>query len=166
MARFVAEGANQVHDIQVRLKSVDQCTIEDLYWCDGIALGAPTHLGSIPWKLKKWWDTTAIDTWSKLDGKIGCVFSSAGGIGGGSELTCLGLLTVLMNYGFLVFGVTDYVAKQHTLHYGAAIAGEPRTEHEIAICQRLGRRLGDWVSYYCDRNEGSHPVPIRNIQQE
>ena len=44
----------------------------------------------------------------------------------GAELSCMALLTILMNYGVMVFGVTDYVAKQRTLHYGAAILGEPR----------------------------------------
>jgi hypothetical protein len=47
--------------------------------------------------------------WMKVDGKIACAFSSSGGWGGGTELACQSLLTVLMNFGFLVFGVTDYL---------------------------------------------------------
>jgi NAD(P)H dehydrogenase (quinone) len=150
MAELVAQGA-------VRLKNIEMCSGEDVLWADGIALGAPTHLASVPWKVKKFWDGIISDCWSKIDGKFGCAFSSAAGLGGGAELTCMALLTVLMNYGMMVFGVTDYVAKQHTLHYGAAIHGEPRTQSEKDICIRLGQRLGEFVSYYVDGVEESHP---------
>ena len=50
MAEFVAEGATSVDGIEVRLKSVDESVIDDIIWSDGIALGAPTHLASIPWE--------------------------------------------------------------------------------------------------------------------
>ena len=53
MAELVAEGAATVANIEVRLKTIDEATVDDLHWCDGIALGAPTHLASIPWKMKK-----------------------------------------------------------------------------------------------------------------
>lgn len=157
MAELVAAGAAQVTGIEVRLKSIDECTLEDVLWCDGLALGAPTHLGSVPWRVKQWWDGITGQAWGKIDGKIGCAFSSAGGLGGGAELACLGLLVILLNYGFLVFGATDYVAPRHTLHYGAALAGHPKTQEEKDICIRLGRRLGEWVAYYVDGNRQYHP---------
>ena len=40
--------------------------------------------------------------------------SASGGWGGGTELACQSLLTVLLNFGFLVFGVTDYATKLRT----------------------------------------------------
>jgi NAD(P)H dehydrogenase (quinone) len=160
MAELVANGAGQVGGIEVRLKSVAESTLDDLYWMDGIALGAPTHLGSIPWELKRFWDEASNTVWGKIDGKFGCAFSSAGGLGGGPELTCLGLLTILMNYGILAFGVTDYVAQLRTLHYGAALPGAPRTPAEKEICDRLGRRLAEWVSYYVDGVKKNHPNEV------
>jgi NAD(P)H dehydrogenase (quinone) len=63
-----------------------------------------------------------------------------------------------MNYGFLVFGVTDYVAKGFTLHYGATVAGEPREEKEIEACRRLGQRLAEWVAVYIDGRRDEHPL--------
>jgi len=51
---------------------------------------------------------------------------------------------------FLVFGVTDYVGKKFTLHYGAVISGEPKTEEEKEACRRLGRRLAEWVAVFVD----------------
>jgi NAD(P)H dehydrogenase (quinone) len=161
MAELVAQGAAHVEGIEVRLKTIEESTIEDIYWADGIALGAPTHLASIPWKVKKFWDEDVIDAWGKIDGKLGCAFSSAAGLGGGAELTCMALLTVLMNYGIMVFGVTDYVAQQRTLHYGAAIHGEPRTQAEKDICIRLGQRLAEFVSYYVDGVEENHPNKVK-----
>jgi NAD(P)H dehydrogenase (quinone) len=157
MAELVAGGAAQVHGIEVRLRTISDCSLEDVFWCDGLALGAPTHLGSIPWRVKKWWDEAVGEAWGKIDGKFGCAFSSEGGLGGGAELTCMGLLTVLMNYGFLVFGATDYVAPLRTLHYGAALPGHPKTQSEKDICTRLGVRLGEWVACYVDGNINSHP---------
>ena len=157
MAELVARGAASVKGIEVRLKTVDESTVSDLFWTDGIALGAPTHLASVPWKVKKFWDEAVDEAWMHIDGKFGCAFSSAGGLGGGSEITCTELLTIMMNYGMLVFGITDYVAPRNTLHYGAAIPGEPRTQAVKDICERLGRRLGEWVSYYVDGVKESHP---------
>jgi NAD(P)H dehydrogenase (quinone) len=157
MAELVAQGAASVPGIEVRLKTIADSGIEDIFWADGIALGAPTHLASVPWKVKKFWDEIVGDAWGKIDGKIGCAFSSAGGLGGGSELTCVALLTILMNYGLMVFGIPDYVAQQRTLHYGAAIPGEPRTQAEKDICIRLGQRLAEWVSFYVDGIQDSHP---------
>jgi NAD(P)H dehydrogenase (quinone) len=63
-----------------------------------------------------------------------------------------------MNFGFLVFGVTDYVGKRFTLHYGAVVAGEPRTESEMAACERLGERLAQWVAVFVDGRKEFHPV--------
>ena len=78
--------------------------------------------------------------------------------GGSAELACMALMTVMMNYGFLVFGVTDYVAKQFTLHYGAVMAGEPRKDKEKEACRRLGQRLAQWVAVFYDGRKNLLPV--------
>jgi NAD(P)H dehydrogenase (quinone) len=97
-------------------------------------------------------------SWMKVDGKIACAFSSSGGWGGGTELACQSILTVLMNFGFLVFGVTDYVGKLMTLHYGAITAREPRDDDDRAACRMLGRRLAEWVAVFVDGRKDLHPV--------
>jgi NAD(P)H dehydrogenase (quinone) len=158
MAELVAQGAAKVPGAQVRLKSVDEASPEDILWCDGLAVGSPTNMGVLSWKMKRFWDETVADLWGKVDGKIACAFSSSGGWGGGAELACWSLLTVLMNFGFLVFGVTDYVGKKFTLHYGAVVAGELRTEAERAACERLGERLAQWVAVFVDGRKELHPV--------
>lgn len=158
MAGFVAEGARLVPEIEVRLKRVDDATADDILWCDGMAVGSPTNMGILSWKMKRFWDETAGPVWMKVDGKIACAFSSAGGWGGGQELACQSLLTVLMNFGFLVFGVTDYVGKMKTLHYGAIVAREPRHEDDQAACRKLGQRLSEWVAAYIDGRRDQHPL--------
>ena len=157
MAEYVAEGAARQDGADIRVRDVDQAGREDIVWCDGIALGSPTNMGVLSWKMKQFWDQNVNDLWGKIDGKIGCAFSSSGGWGGGSEITCMSLLTVLMNFGFLVFGIPDYVADQFTLHYGSVVAGEPRQKKEIESCRRLGERLAQWVAFYVDHMDRAHP---------
>ena len=154
MAEFVAEGIGSVPMTEVRLLSISEATTADLEWCHGVAVGSPTNMGTISWEMKRWWDVTAQPVWPGVEGKIGCAFSSSGGLAGGGELTCLALLIVLMNFGFLVFGVTDYVASGRTLHYGAVCAGKPRDEADEEACRRLGVRLAEWTHVYaCGRPE-------------
>lgn len=158
MAALVAEGAGTIADTEVRVRSVDEATADDVIWCDGLAVGSPTNMGILSWKMKRFWDETMIDHWMQIDGKVACAFSSAGGWGGGMELACQSILTVLMNFGFLVFGVTDYAAKKMTLHYGAVCAKEPREEEVQAACRLLGRRLAEWTAVCAHGRKAEHPA--------
>ena len=115
-------------------------------------------MGLISWKMKRFWDEVMLKHWMKVDGKIACAFSSSGGWGGGTELACQSILTVLVNFGFLVFGVTDYAGKLTTLHYGAVSAREPRSEEVQEACRTLGRRLAEWVTVFVDGRKEQHPL--------
>jgi NAD(P)H dehydrogenase (quinone) len=157
MAALVAEGARGISDTEVRLKSIDEAAAADVLWCDGIAVGSPTNMGILSWKMKRFWDETMNEHWMEVDGKIGCAFSSAGGWGGGMELACQSILTVLMNFGFLVFGVTDYAGKKMTLHYGAVAAKEPREEDTQSACRILGQRLAEWTAVMVHSRKDEHP---------
>ena len=65
---------------------------------------------------------------------------------------------VLMNFGFLVFGVTDYAGKITTCHYGAVAAKEPRDAEVKDACRLLGRRLAEWVAVVADGRRDQHPL--------
>ncbi|HEY0868584.1 MAG TPA: flavodoxin family protein [Fimbriimonas sp.] len=145
MAELIADGARGVEGTEVRLLHIDQATPADVLWCDGIAVGTPTHMGVLSWKMKRFWDETMLDSWQKLDGKVGCAFANSYGWGGGTEMACLSTLLVLVNFGFLVFGVTHYAAERHTSHYGAVVAGPPDRAEEKAVCRLLGQRLAEWA---------------------
>lgn len=157
MARLVAEGSRSVPDTEVRLRSIAEATAEDVHWCEGLALGSPTNMGLLSWPMKRFWDEVMLEHWMRLDGRIGCAFSSAGGWGGGMELACQSLLTLLMNFGFLTFGVTDYAAPLTTAHYGAVAAREPRSDESQANCRLLGRRLAEWVAVCHHGRADLHP---------
>ena len=157
MARLVAEGAQGVSDTAVRIRSLDEASPEDVVWCDGLAVGSPTNMGILSWKMKRFWDETMGDHWMKVDGKIACAFSSSGGWGGGTELACQSILTILLNFGFLVFGVTDYATKLTTLHYGAVVVREPRSGDDQAACRLLGQRLAEWVAVMIHGRHQLHP---------
>jgi NAD(P)H dehydrogenase (quinone) len=159
MAELVAEGARRVEGIEVRVVNIaDTDAVEVACRADGIALGSPTNLGVMSWRMKRFWDEQMGPHWMQLDGKIGCAFSSAGAWGGGSEITCQALNTVLMNFGFLTFGLTDYVSKTASAHYGAIAVREPREEEVKEACRKLGERLAEWVGAFIDRNPDLHPL--------
>jgi NAD(P)H dehydrogenase (quinone) len=164
MATLVVEGAESIPGIEVRQRRIDEATAEDVVWCDGLAVGTPTNMGLISWKMKRFWDEPMAGQWMKIDGKIACAFSSSGGWGGGTELACQAMLTVLMNFGFLVFGVTDYVSKLTTLHYGAVTAREPQSEEAQAACRKLGKRLAEWVAVFVDGRKEQHPVSKPDVR--
>lgn len=158
MAELVVEGAGQLPGVETRLREISQADHRDLEWCDGIALGSPTNYGSISWQMKRWWDEQPIENWGKRDGKIGCVFSSAGAWGGGQEWTCLALMSILINYGFLIFGLTDYTGEKFSAHYGAISAGPPTQPSAQQACRRLGLRLAEWVATMIDGRAEAHPL--------
>lgn len=166
MAELVAEGAREISGIEVRQCELAAATADDIHWCDGLAVGSPTNMGVLSWKMKRFWDEVMGPHWMKVDGKIGCAFSSSGGWGGGSEMACLSLLTVLINFGFLVFGVTDYAGKLTTAHYGAIAVRQPREDETQAACRLLGRRLAEWVAYLIDRRDEENPCvkPRRSVE--
>ena len=162
MARLVADGALEMAGVEVRLRKVDgegelRAAPEDVLWADGVAVGSPTNMGLLSWKMKRFWDDDMRPHWMKIDGKIGCAFSSAGGWGGGMELACQSILTLLVNFGFLVFGVTDYASRDLTLHYGAVSAKGPADEAAKGACRLLGHRLAAWTAVCVHGVASAHP---------
>lgn len=144
MAEHVVEGADNLDFTDVKLRKVDDAEPSDVDWCQGIAVGTPTHCGLMTWKLKKFFDDEMIEIWGEVDGKIGTAFSTSGGLGGGNELASTSVLNALVNYGFLVFGLTDYAGDGVTGHYGAVAVDEPG-ESESEICRILGERLSKYA---------------------
>lgn len=161
MVPLVKEGIERVDGMEVRIRHVDEADTEEVFWADGIAIGCPTHLGGISWKMKKWWDERTPDIRFKTDGKFAVPFTSAGSLGGGGELACQALSIMMMNRSYLVFGITDYVAKKESLHYGAVVVGEPRADHAKEACRRAGVRLAEWVGYYKDGRKELHPLDAK-----
>mmetsp|Transcript_21376 Transcript_21376/g.50243 ORF Transcript_21376/g.50243 Transcript_21376/m.50243 type:complete len:739 (-) Transcript_21376:10-2226(-) len=177
IADLIAEGAMLLDRMEVRIRTVpgpptswedatkprdavhDFCNYSDIYWADAVACGTPTNLGCISYRMKQFWDDfSQAGGWAKIDGKIGCAFTSQGGHGGGGELACMAMQTVLMNFGFSVFGITDYVGFKDTMHYGSTIAKKPRVDLDKMKCRRQGLRLAEMVAYYINGRDEAHPL--------
>ena len=77
MARLVGEGAASIPATEVRVRSLEEASADDVLWCDGLAVGSPTNMGLLSWKMKRFWDETMAPKWMEVDGKIACAFSSA-----------------------------------------------------------------------------------------
>lgn len=180
MADLVAEGVKLVPQTEVRIRAVpgeanhwdrsSECrdtkhpiaSFEDIYWADGIACGSPTNLGCISWRMKKFWDDFSQEStsggWGTVDGKLACSFTSNGGAGGGGELANQAMNSILMNFGFTVFGITDYVSFKQTMHYGAVCAKAPREPNDSMPCIRQGTRLAEFVGLYLHGRKDLHPL--------
>jgi len=145
MARAVADGVKEERGIVdvLRVEEVDLGKIDSY---DGFALGSPTHCGTMSLKMNEFINEKLHKRyWGKLYGKVGVAFTSSGGLGGGNEITLMALISVILNFGMITFGVPDYVSKDVTLHYGAVSIKNPNKD-ALNACRLLGRRLVQYAT--------------------
>ena len=128
---------------------------EDLEQCDGLALGSPTRFGNMAAPMKYFWDQTGSQWHSgALTGKPAGVFTSSNSLHGGQETTLISMLVPLLHHGAIIVGVPYseepalMTTKSGGTPYGPSHwAGREEseaanlTEHEIAICRALGKRI-------------------------
>jgi NAD(P)H dehydrogenase (quinone) len=100
MGNAAADGARSVAGTEVTVKKADDTTAEDIAAADGILLGSPVHMGSMDWRMKKLIDTAFSGLWMKgaMNGKVGGVFVSGGGIGGGGAGNEIAIISMLNNF--------------------------------------------------------------------
>ena len=144
MAEAVAAGIEETEGVRYKLIPVEEAEPDDLLEAEGVIVGSPTHCGLLTWKLKRFFDEHTGAAWGEVKGKIGAAFTTSGGLGGGNEMAAASILNVLINYGFLVFGLPDYAASEVTAHYGAVAVGEPNSE-ELKSCYILGEQTAAYV---------------------
>jgi len=68
MAELIAEGVRSIPNMEIRVIKIDDAKADDVAWCDGIAVGSPTNMGLLSWKMKRFWDETMAGQWMKVDG--------------------------------------------------------------------------------------------------
>jgi NAD(P)H dehydrogenase (quinone) len=143
MAQAVAKGAREQGGV-VEVRRVEEVDLEAVSGYDGIAFGCPTHCGTLSVKMNEFINTRLHKRyWGKLYGKVGVAFTSSGGLGGGNEVVLMSLLSVILNFGMITFGIPDYVSRDVTLHYGAVSIKTP-DEDALAACKLIGRRLVEY----------------------
>lgn len=134
MAEEVAKGARDA-GAEVRLKSVDEASLDDLLWAHGIIIGSPSYFGLPAAPIKKFIDDS-VKVRGKLEGKVGAAFSSSYHRAGGRETTMLAILQAMLIHGMIVCG--DPIVTGG--HYGAAANGKP-DEQAKRECYELGLRV-------------------------
>ena len=139
MANEVREGIVE-RGAKATIKHADEVDTESISSYDAYAFGSPTHCGTMSAKMNDFFNNKLHKLWGKLGYKVAVAFTSSGGLGGGNEITLLSLLSVILNFGMITFGVPDYVSKDVTLHYGAVAIQQP-SEDALNACRLLGRRL-------------------------
>ncbi|AFJ01787.1 Flavoprotein wrbA [Methylophaga frappieri] len=173
MAEQIARGVRKVPGCEARLRTVPkvstvtqatQNTIPDdghlyaentdLRDCDALIMGSPTRFGNMAGALKYFLDGTS-DLWlsGALSGKPAAVFTASGSLHGGQETTLQSMMLPLLHHGMLLCGIpyTEAALMQTQTGgtpYGASHFAGPDnqntlSEHEIALCQALGKRVAN-----------------------
>lgn len=180
MAEAVAEGANSVDGTEVELRRVpelegakeamsgqdaydqaqenmsdiEEATLDDLRWADGICWGTPTRFGNMAAQMKQFIDSAgALWQNGELEGKPAGVFVSTGTIHGGQETTILSSFIPLIHLGMILVG-TPYGENPHIMTtegeggspYGpstlADVDGSRQpNENEFKTARNLGSRV-------------------------
>jgi NAD(P)H dehydrogenase (quinone) len=144
LARAVAAGAESARNTEVRVRrvpdfgdskpverDVQEATLDDVRWADGIAWGTPTRYGTMSTPLNRFLDTM-VDVWKRgeLEDKPAGVFTSTASIHGGQESTILTTLVPLLHFGMILVG-TPYVQNPHILT-ADAVGGSPYGPSTVA----------------------------------
>lgn len=172
MANQIARGVSRVEGIAAKIRTVPSvspdteaslaavpddgapyASKEDLANCTGLAIGSPTRFGNMAAPLKYFLDSTG-DLWlnGTLSGKPAGAFTSTGSLHGGQESTLLTMMVPLLHHGMVLCGV-PYSEKALSetssggtpygpSHWAGTGDQQAVTDHEKAICQAFGERLG------------------------
>jgi len=125
MAMAVAEGVASFENTELTLKRAADATLDDLLWCDGIAIGTPENFGYMSGAMKDFFDRTFYPSQGKLFKKPYVVFISAGNDGTGAQNS------------------VERIARGYPLNkvYEPVIARGDVTDEIIDQCRELGQTL-------------------------
>jgi len=139
LAQEIARGA-EGHDIQTRVKKVEETSNDDLRQADGIIIGSPVYFGGMAAPLKEFIDRSVAIRGS-LKNKVGAAFVTSGHQTGGKETTILSIIQAMLIHEMIIVG--DPISTGG--HYGAAALGAPDQE-AINQGRALGARVADLVN--------------------
>ena len=123
LAQAVAEGANQVYEVNVVLKPSNQTDEQDLLDADAIIVGSPVYNANVSPEISRFIASWPFDG-EPLKDKIGAAFVTAGGVSAGEEIVQMNILQSMLIFGMIVVGGPEW-----TQAFGAsAIVGEPPFE--------------------------------------
>ena len=131
LAKYIAEGAREIDEVEVSVKQVPEllpsdffeskpelkqaresfahipvATLEDMTSADGVAFGTPVHFGSFASQLKQFIDQLSpVFVKGTMVGKPAAFFTSSGSNHGGEEAALLSLMIPMLNLGMIPIGV-------------------------------------------------------------
>lgn len=102
LAEAAAEGASTA-GADVRLRSAEGASNEDLAWADVVLFGTPSHYGTIASGLKTFIDGTG-ELWraGRLADKVYGAFVSSASTHGGQETTVANFATIFTHWGGII----------------------------------------------------------------
>ena len=147
-ALLVAEGAQSVPSIEVKVMSIDNVDndwVEESY---AVLFGCPTYEGSCSWQMKRYLDTPEVD----FSGKLGGVFASENWPGGGgADFAEMTLIAALLVHGMIVYaGGTS--CGYPPLHFGAVSQKAPTSPVDRERAIKLGHNIATMTVKLFDKN--------------
>ena len=136
IADLIAEGAQEVANIEAKCMSIDDIDDEYLNESNAVIFGCPTYYADFSWQIKKWFDEAKK---YNLSGKIGASFATANFYGGGAEIALLSMTGYMLSKGMLVYSGGCALGQPYT-HVGT-VAIKDGTEQEKNRAKVFGNRI-------------------------
>ncbi len=146
-------ASNTQSEATVPEEGVPYAQVSDLENCAGLILGSPGYFGNMAAPMKHFLDQTS-RLWlsGALIGKPGGVFTATSSQHGGQETVLTSMMLPLLHHGMLVTGIpysepalnqTSTGATPYGASHVAGQQGQALSDHEIAACRALGRRIAE-----------------------
>jgi NAD(P)H dehydrogenase (quinone) len=153
-AKKAMSGQDAYQAAQKAQSEIEEVTLSDLEWADGIVWGIPTRFGNMPAQIKQFIDTAG-GLWAKgaLEDKATGIISSSNTLHGGQESTILSSMLPMLHFGMIFVGSTygqNPELSEDTLHGGSpygpsTVAGSDGskvpTEGDLNTAGRLAKRV-------------------------
>ena len=128
-------------------RHIEEVTLDDLRWADGVTLGSPTRFGLPSAQLKQFIDRTG-SLWfnGELANKVYASFTATGTQHGGVEATLLALNNTFYHWGGIIVppGYTSEIQLQHGNPYGSShVAADDELPGDVALlsAEHMGFRV-------------------------
>lgn len=143
-AEFIREGLLSAGEIDVKLMNMlseEPLDAEFVKESAAVIMGTPTYSASIPWQVKKWFDT---DRSVKLVGKLGAAFATAEYVHGGADNAIADVLHHMLVKGMIVYS-SGAGCGAPIIHFGpVAIARELDSFKDLFVI--FGKRVAEKAS--------------------
>jgi NAD(P)H dehydrogenase (quinone) len=139
VAGWIAEGAGEDKQAEVRLKRVGAISLDDLLWADAILVGSPVYNAGLTPPVGKFIAEWPFDG-APLKNKVGAAFSSAEGASAGEELVLMDILHSMMLMQMVIVGGDDWRSA-----FGVSLIQDITSDPKVLgytrdKARRLGRR--------------------------